>query len=344
MSAPETPPATSRDRGHVTRNPPQWRRRVGRALLIAGLVAWWFAMGPVTLGGPATFAVVDGISMEPTMQGGDLVVARAHPSYQLGDTVIFPVGNGRVVIHRLIAGSAEAGWTTQGDNNAVPDPWVLQNVDILGSYWFDIPDVGEVLLWTRRNPLLFGLLVASLVVGISVAGRRRSRVPPAMQIAIADGQRAARRAERPAIEMLVCWVAAIVTALMIVTLVSFAAAGFPAPGTALAAAVLLSLAAAAYLLSAKRLADGWGVPEPLASSYALSSRCWEVEMLPEVADIVECRSALDLRAVTEKGRLPILRRRNGDGTATYLTITVDGIGYRWTAGSALAADGAGATV
>lgn len=308
----------------------RWLRRAARATLFVGLVAWWLTLGPVTLGGPATFAVVDGMSMEPTLQGGDLVVARVQPSYGLGDLIVFPVADGRVVIHRIVAGSTDAGWTTQGDNNELPDSWLLNDDDVLGRYWFELADVGTLLLWTRTHPLLFGTVAAVIVTIVGLLGRVRSRRHRELVNAIARGRRAPRLAGRPGAELVALGAAGLATACMTVTLAVLGVADLLRTWSTLFASVVLMAAASTFAFLTKRLADGWRLPEPLASQYALSARCWEVPNLPKVEHTVEHSSSLDLRVMTDRRGLPVLRHTDALGTITYLTIRRDGVGHRWT--------------
>ncbi|HEY8178534.1 MAG TPA: S24 family peptidase, partial [Candidatus Limnocylindria bacterium] len=55
--------------------------RVGLALLIALLAAWFVFLRPVSLGGSVMYVVIRGNSMEPRYVSGDLLVVRAEPSY-----------------------------------------------------------------------------------------------------------------------------------------------------------------------------------------------------------------------------------------------------------------------
>lgn len=314
--------------------PPRRRRRLLTAALFVALLAlWWFTLGPLPLGGHATFAVVDGSSMEPTLQGGDLVVARTQPSYDLGDLVVFPVAGGRVVIHRIMGGSAESGWITQGDNNDRLDDWVVPDDRILGRAWVEVPDVGGALLWTREHPLVFGAVVAAVVLVsgiVRLLARRRSRLHPLLADAVASGRRTSRRAGRPVAEVLAFVSAGVAMVVAAVAVVVLAAVGVFVSAAGLFAGVLLVAGTTVFLVLFKRLGDGWRVPEPDASRYALSGLCWEVAELPVPESVVECPTAVDLRHLAERLRLPVLRCSRPEGD-DYLTISREGVGYRWRA-------------
>jgi len=138
-------------------------------VFVAALTAWFFTLRPGSLGGPATYVMVRGISMEPTYHDGDLVVVRRSASYRVGDIVAYripggDVGGGLTVIHRVVGGSAASAYTTQGDNNPEPDPWVPTIGQIEGSTWLVLPRAGAIMLFLRAPAPL-----ASLAAAIAVA-------------------------------------------------------------------------------------------------------------------------------------------------------------------------------
>ena len=82
---------------------------------VALVVTWFFLLRPAFLGGPASYVMVSGVSMEPTLYSGDLAVVRKQGSYGTGDIVAFIVAEGEpgekaIVIHRIVGGTAEAGF------------------------------------------------------------------------------------------------------------------------------------------------------------------------------------------------------------------------------------------
>src|SRR5512137_1210264 len=110
-------------------------RVVSRLVFVLALAGWSCFLAPSGLHGPATYAIIDGHSMEPLLHTGDLAVARAHSPYGVGDLVMYRVDYG-LVIHRIKSGSAAEGWITQGDNRDEPDPWTVVDDSIVGEYWF----------------------------------------------------------------------------------------------------------------------------------------------------------------------------------------------------------------
>ncbi len=90
--------------------------------LIFILLLWTLVFRPTILGGPASYIIVTGISMEPTLYTGDLAVVLRQEHYQAGDVVAYRTSGGNV-IHRIVGGSAESGFTMLGDNKHDTDPW-----------------------------------------------------------------------------------------------------------------------------------------------------------------------------------------------------------------------------
>lgn len=153
------------------------------AILLALVAVWAVALRPQALGGPALFVVVRGDSMQPTYDTGDLLLLRPAASYDVGDVVAYRVpagelGEGHLVIHRLVGGDAAAGFVPQGDNNPAPDPWTPKASDIAGTPWLVVPFVGRLIAWLQQ-PVVAGALAAALVVAWIIARepRRAARRP-----------------------------------------------------------------------------------------------------------------------------------------------------------------------
>jgi signal peptidase len=161
------------------------RPRLGRArglglAAAALLAALWIVVGrPASLGGPATYVIVAGKSMEPSLHTGDLVVALRAKSYRSGDVVVFRVppgeaGAGTPVIHRIVGGSGR-GYFVRGDNRRFRDPWRPAASKLEGKSVLTIPRVGYLLVLLRTPILLAGLagfLAFLLISGGSPADRR----------------------------------------------------------------------------------------------------------------------------------------------------------------------------
>jgi len=157
-------------------------RLLGFLAVLAAVVAWAVLLRPQFLGGPVAYDLVSGSSMEPALHTGDLVVARRQDTYHPGDIVAFRTEGGNV-IHRIVDGSAEEGFITQGDNRDGVDQWRPKPKDILGKMWLRIPGGGRVVT-VLRSPMVLAALAASVAVflvlgsGQKGKGRRGQRGAP----------------------------------------------------------------------------------------------------------------------------------------------------------------------
>ena len=115
------------------------------------LLGVYVLAGPSSLGGSASYVIVDGVSMEPTFAGGDLVVAYKRDTYEIGDIIVYdaPVNSQFNVIHRIID-RTEGGFITQGDNRDEPDGWIAPQEEIHGAALFHIPKGGAIVNFLRQ--------------------------------------------------------------------------------------------------------------------------------------------------------------------------------------------------
>jgi signal peptidase I len=156
--------------------PSATKRRVGRRafsaagtlIAVALVVAWALLLRPTFLGGPTSYVLVAGKSMEPTMHTGDLALLRHSRRYARGQVIAYHVppgepGAGALVIHRIIGGSPSAGYRTQGDNRDRPDLWRPRPADIDGRMWLHLPDAGRFFA-LARTPLIMATLAALLTI------------------------------------------------------------------------------------------------------------------------------------------------------------------------------------
>jgi signal peptidase I len=144
------------------------------------LAAWLVLLRPARLGGPGSYVVVSGTSMEPGLHTGDLAILWRADRYDRGDVIAFRVDEGGTVIHRVIGGDQRAGYVTQGDNRETPDQWrPLPNV-ILGRMWLHLPAAGQAMGSLRASGWIGGslaaLAVAAQLFGGHASVRRRGRM------------------------------------------------------------------------------------------------------------------------------------------------------------------------
>jgi len=105
-------------------------------------------------------AVVEGQSMEPLLQTGDIVIVYKvdEGDLRLGDIVVYKKSDGSLIIHRIIdiyETSSAIVIITKGDNNAFPDPpitadQVIGKVLSINGYVVKIPMLGYLSLIIRR--------------------------------------------------------------------------------------------------------------------------------------------------------------------------------------------------
>jgi signal peptidase I len=164
------------------------RHRLSRggllALTVVLIATWALFLRPQLLGGPAAYVIVSGASMEPELAHGDLVLATKRDSYRVDDVIAYRVpkgeaGEGAVVIHRVVGGSASEGYVTKGDNREGRDLWRPRPSDALGSVSFRVPRAG-LLFATLRTPLGLATIAGLTTFLFVSAGRRRgTRLRPA---------------------------------------------------------------------------------------------------------------------------------------------------------------------
>ncbi len=119
-------------------------------IMLAVLIYAWINFAPIQVGGPASYVIVSGISMEPTMHAGDLAVMRRDTNYQVGDVVTYRDAKlQQFIIHRIIG--VEAGqYILLGDNNKEPDTYRPTKDEIIGKLLFHLPfNIGQFFNWLR---------------------------------------------------------------------------------------------------------------------------------------------------------------------------------------------------
>jgi signal peptidase I len=136
-------------------------------IFVAVLFGVWQFAGPIQLGGPASYVIVDGRSMEPTYHDGDLVVARVQEEYAVGDVIVYdaPIDSSFdaefEVIHRIVDPTA-GGFVTQGDNMPRPDGWIAPVEAIQGAAVFHLPKGGQLVAFLRQPAAIIGLLAGMI--------------------------------------------------------------------------------------------------------------------------------------------------------------------------------------
>jgi signal peptidase len=144
---------------------------------LASLAVAWLLLAPVQLGGAASYVVVQGASMEPGLERGDLVVVRRADAYRAGDVVAYRHPElGRNVLHRVTRVHGER-LQLKGDANDFLDFAGPRKVDVAGKQWLHVPAAGRGVEWLRTpaNAAFAAVLLAVLIGGGTGVGRARRR-------------------------------------------------------------------------------------------------------------------------------------------------------------------------
>lgn len=160
-------------------------RIASSALVLLVVLTWFTVLRPTSLGGPASYVIVAGTSMLPTISSGDLILALEQESYAIGDVVVYRVpdgelGAGAQVIHRIVGGDARSGYRVRGDNRAGQDPWRPRRENIVGRLQLHVPKLGRffVLLQQPVGIAAIAALTTILVALGSAATPTRKRGDP----------------------------------------------------------------------------------------------------------------------------------------------------------------------
>ena len=102
-------------------------------------------------------AVVEGNSMEPLLQTGDVVIVVKSSKIDVGDVIVYRKYDGVLIIHRVIKFINLNGRTfivTKGDNNLFADPpiskyQVIGKVLTINDMIVKIPSIGLISLWIK---------------------------------------------------------------------------------------------------------------------------------------------------------------------------------------------------
>lgn len=138
--------------------------------------AAWLFFAPTRLGGPTTYVVTSGVSMQPRFHSGDLALVRPVEHYRIGMVVAYHSSLLKVVVlHRIVA--IHGGrYTFKGDNNNFLDPVHPARSQLVGALWLRVPHGGRLLkaLHARGTVILLCVFVGLLLFG-GTEKRRRGR-------------------------------------------------------------------------------------------------------------------------------------------------------------------------
>jgi signal peptidase I len=178
------------------KSPAGYPRRLVKILTAIGLGFAFLAVAPSSLGGGTTWARTSGISMQPGIHAGDLVIARPRSAYRIGDVVAYHSRTlaGTTIVHRIIEVTGN-GLVTKGDNNHWLDPDRPLPAEVLGAVFVHIPQGGDMLAMPV-NPFVIAGMVLVGAAGVGAAARR-SRSRSRSRCLHRGRGRASRRARGP---------------------------------------------------------------------------------------------------------------------------------------------------
>lgn len=293
---------------HVRAHPKHWALRFA-AITFLGF-AWWILLAPNQLGGPVTLAVVEGSSMQPLYQSGDLVVAYRESTYGVGDNIIYERFGG-FVIHKIVTVNADKSFATKGINNKYPDTWKVPPANILGKQAIVLPGAGAVIQNVLTNPITagtFSLLVAALVM----LPTRRSRLyGDAKQLATHESTEKIRFRGR---RTFLFWLLAAIFVVLLGIFSFFIMSNvmfWPRIGISLIGLTVFGALLFAYSLY---LFDGVGLQEPVRSLVVLGPTLLKIsESQKLIHPIVVVSSAKNLRKVKEKLKTIVIHQVDASG-------------------------------
>jgi signal peptidase len=124
---------------------------------------------PTSLGGRAGYVVTSGISMEPEIHQGDLIILRKTDDYSIGDAVAYRDPDIGQVFHRIVARDRHT-YVMQGDNNSWTDNYQPSEGEIVGERWIHLPGVGK---WLERVRQPFSMALLATLSGVLLLAPRR---------------------------------------------------------------------------------------------------------------------------------------------------------------------------
>src|SRR6185437_4462176 len=113
-------------------------RWLGALVALVAVAGLWYELAPAKLGGSHEYAVVDGISMNPKLHAGDLVLMHPSASYEVGDVVGYHnLQLGRLVLHRIVGKTGDR-YVFKGDNNSFLDSYHPTQDELVGRLWIHV--------------------------------------------------------------------------------------------------------------------------------------------------------------------------------------------------------------
>lgn len=145
------------------------RRGIGRYVVwVFVAVVAWNLIAPTQLGGQVSYVNIRGISMEPTLETGDLLVMRQQSAYSIGQVVAFRSDmGGAVVVHRIVATDGDR-YLLKGDNNTFLDRYTPTADEILGAEVLMIPGGERIAQFAASTPVIVLQILMLTLAGFAL--------------------------------------------------------------------------------------------------------------------------------------------------------------------------------
>lgn len=305
----------------------QKRRRVVEFLVsIAFLAIWWVTLAPQNIGGPLTYAVVSGTSMEPDFFTGDLIVAKVQSDYQVGDSVIYEIYGG-FIVHQIISESSK-GYRTQGVNNNAPDSWTVSREKVKGKFLVSLPGVGQSLVYLVNRPLALGA-VAAAIAGLLLIDFRPRKSSARLKALLTQAklepppEKWAAGAWLSTMLLILALGSLVATSIMLTNGVEF----FPRVALTLVGAILATVG---FEVFGFWLNSGQSLSEPYRSIRLFGHRLYLLKQdidIPGKSELVD--SAKHLHQMAEIANSPVIHIIKDDGHVNEFWLITDDLNYFW---------------
>lgn len=146
-------------------------------------------VAPYFLKQPMPFLPVAGISMNPVLMEGDLIMYEevSLSSVEVGDIIVYSIppliqkhyNCPPVVTHRVVEVRDTADglfYRTKGDNNTVQDPWSVRHCDLIGKVNQQISYLGFFFLFLQSRGGLIFIVVTFFISVLCLYADELSRV------------------------------------------------------------------------------------------------------------------------------------------------------------------------
>jgi len=148
-------------------------------LIIVSIYAFFTYGLKIIFNTDVPIAVVESGSMKPTLNIGDIIIAKGVNPKELkvGDIIIFQLRNSNVLIVHRIVNIINKGDSviiyTKGDNNPVQDPWFVTGDEVKGLVIFRIPFLGYISLIFQKTPQLYLAFIILILIILFIPQTRK---------------------------------------------------------------------------------------------------------------------------------------------------------------------------